>query len=81
MEAGMTKAQRKNAARAAKRREESIKKSIAQNKNAYVPAADPVADLKKQMKEAKDCGDLKLAAKLRQDLWILQDVNSGMMNF
>ena len=78
MEGGLSKAQKKNARKVAKRREESIKKAIENNKSAYAPVADPVQEIKKQLAEAKERGDVKLTAKLRQDLWILQDVNNGI---
>ncbi|XP_020632067.1 eukaryotic translation initiation factor 2A-like [Orbicella faveolata] len=39
---------------------------------------DPVAVLREQLQEAKDNKDHKLAAKIRQQLWIAQDNAAGV---
>ena len=83
-----TKAAKKNQKRAEKRAKERAQKlkedgvidrliHETDNPEEKVKVQDPVEKLKEQLQEAKDNKDHKLAAKLRKDLWIMQDHMAG----
>ncbi|XP_065656571.1 uncharacterized protein LOC136081987 [Hydra vulgaris] len=42
---------------------------------------DPLEQIKEDLQKAKEAGDHKLATKLRQDLWVLQDQIAGVSPF
>ncbi|XP_057304094.1 uncharacterized protein LOC130641341 isoform X2 [Hydractinia symbiolongicarpus] len=68
----------KSAKKNARKREKKRLETMLKGKEETIPLKDPMTLLKEQLADAKANGDHKLAAKLRQDLWVLQDVNSGL---
>ena len=84
----LTKAAKKNQKRAEKRAKERAQKlkedgvidrliHETDNPEEKVKVQGPVEKLKEQLQKAKDNKDHKLAAKLRKDLWIMQDQMAG----
>lgn len=77
--AHLSKSALKNKKRAEKRTKARIEQ-IKQNSGTTeeIEMKDPVAVLREQLQEAKDNKDHKLAAKIRQQLWIAQDNAAGV---
>jgi len=82
MSEGLTKAQKKNLRKRQNKKKQQQDAAGDGNQTKVVeeniPMKEPVTILKEKLADAKTAGDHKLAAKLRQDIWVLLDVNSGI---
>nr|XP_054770946.1 uncharacterized protein LOC129278836 [Lytechinus pictus] len=70
---GGGKSGKKNQKRRAKAKKSKNESSVSQ-----VPKVDPIEELRQRLADAKINKDLKLAGKLRQQLWIVQDLAAGV---
>ncbi|XP_031549904.1 partner of Y14 and mago-like [Actinia tenebrosa] len=75
-----SKASKKNQKRSQKRTEARIEKIKQEGVVEQIfEEKDPIKVLKKKLQEAKDNKDHKLAAELRQQLWVAQDEAAGLL--